>query len=135
MIEISKINHFFLTVAAVSEYRRLFRIRRQFRGPTLFPRDREDIMKRINLLRPAAFVVFLAAFAGLPAVGQTVTGTITGTVTDPSGAVVGANVTAQNTATGVQNTAESNGAGVYTIRFLPIGTYTVAVNAKGFTPA
>lgn len=68
-----------------------------------------------------------------PALGQTVTGSITGLVTDPSGAVVvGATVTAQNTETGVATTAQTNGAGVYTVRFLPIGTYTLAVDAKGF---
>lgn len=77
-------------------------------------------------------VVFLA----VAAIGQTVTGSITGTVADPSGAViVDATVTATNTATGVKTTAQTNGTGVYTIRFLPIGTYTVAVEAKGFAPA
>jgi hypothetical protein len=66
--------------------------------------------------------------------GQTVTGTITGLVTDPSGAVVvGATVTAQNTATGVRTTAQTNDVGVYSIRFLPIGTYTLTVQATGFT--
>ena len=53
------------------------------------------------------------------AFGQTVTGSITGEVTDPSGAVVvGANVTAENVATAVKTTAQTNAAGVYTIRFL-----------------
>jgi hypothetical protein len=67
------------------------------------------------------------------ALGQTVTGTITGVVTDPSGALVpGASVTAENVATGVKTTAQTNGAGVYTVRFLPIGTYTVTIEAKGF---
>ena len=67
------------------------------------------------------------------ALGQTVTGSITGVVTDPSGAVVvGATVTAGNTATGVQTTAQTNGAGNYTIRFLPVGVYTSTVEAKGF---
>jgi hypothetical protein len=65
---------------------------------------------------------------------QTVTGTITGQVTDPSGAVVvGAKVTATNVATSVKTAAQTNGSGVYTLRFLPIGTYTVEVNAGGFT--
>jgi len=65
--------------------------------------------------------------------GQTVTGAITGVVTDPSGAVVvGASVTAENTATAVKTPTQTNGSGVYTIRFLPIGTYTVTIEAKGF---
>lgn len=80
------------------------------------------------------FVCLLTAFAWSSAFGQNVTGSITGVVTDPSGAVVvGANVTAQNSDTGVRTTAQTNGIGVYTIRFLPIGTYTLSVEAKGFT--
>ncbi len=64
---------------------------------------------------------------------QTVTGAITGEVTDPSGALVpGAKVVAENVATGVKTTAQTNGAGVYTIRFLPIGTYKVTIQADGF---
>lgn len=68
-----------------------------------------------------------------PAAGQTVTASITGTVTDPSGAVVpGAQVVAENVATGVKTSAQTNSDGVYTLRFLPIGTYTVTIDAKGF---
>jgi hypothetical protein len=67
------------------------------------------------------------------AFGQTVTGSITGQVTDPSGAlVVGAAVTAENAATGVKTAAKTNESGVYTIRFLPIGTYTMTIEAPGF---
>ena len=70
------------------------------------------------------------------ALGQTVTGSITGLVTDPSGAVVqGATVTAENVATGVKTTAKTNGAGVYTLRFLPIGTYQLKIDANGFNPS
>ena len=68
-----------------------------------------------------------------PLSAQTVTGTIDGTVTDPSGALVpNAQVTATNTATGVVTQATTNGAGVYDIRFLPIGQYEVSVSATGF---
>jgi hypothetical protein len=67
---------------------------------------------------------------------QTVTGAITGTVTDPSGAVVaGAQVTAHNTATGVDSKTTTNGSGFYRIGFLPIGPYTVAIEANGFSKA
>ena len=69
------------------------------------------------------------------ALAQTVTGSITGQVADATGAlVVGAQVIATNTATGVKTAAQTNAAGVYTIRFLPIGTYTLSVDAKGFAP-
>jgi hypothetical protein len=76
----------------------------------------------------AAMLLLSAAFA------QTVTGSITGVVTDPSGAVIlGANVTAENSATSVKTLATTNASGVYTIRFLPIGTYTLTVEATGFS--
>ena len=80
----------------------------------------------------AALLFFLSSSPA--ALGQTVTGSITGVVTDPSGAVVvGATVMAQNRATGVKTAAQTNGTGAYTIRFLPIGTYSLEVDAKGFT--
>jgi len=65
---------------------------------------------------------------------QTTTGAVTGDVTDPSGAVVsGATVDVVNTDTNVKTTVKSNGAGVYTARFLPIGHYKVSITAPGFT--
>ncbi len=76
----------------------------------------------------------LLGMLGSSALGQNVTGSITGVVTDPSGAVVvGATVTAQNTETGVATTAQTNEAGIYAIRFLPIGSYTLTIDAKGFS--
>ncbi|MEO6911714.1 MAG: carboxypeptidase-like regulatory domain-containing protein, partial [Edaphobacter sp.] len=68
------------------------------------------------------------------AFAQTVTGSISGAVTDSTGAVIpNAQVTALNTGTGVRTTAQTNGAGAYTIRFLSIGPYTVSVTAPGFS--
>ncbi len=67
---------------------------------------------------------------------QTVTGSVGGTVTDSTGAVVpNAQVTAHNVATGVDAQATTNGAGIYSIRFLPIGQYEVTVQAPGFSTA
>jgi trimeric autotransporter adhesin len=61
--------------------------------------------------------------------------TITGTVTDASGAVVpGAQVVVTDQQTGVANTTQSTGAGLYTVPYLPAGTYTVAVSMSGFVP-
>jgi hypothetical protein len=65
---------------------------------------------------------------------QTITGSVTGTVTDPSGAVVpGAKVTATNVDTSVATTDTTNGAGIYNIRFLQIGKYTITTEAPGFS--
>jgi len=68
------------------------------------------------------------------AVAQDITGTIVGTVTDASGAgVPGAKVTVFNVG---QNRDESvvttDTAGNYTAALLPVGSYTVSVEAKGF---
>src|SRR5215475_14274863 len=90
------------------------------------------MIMKTYLFRCCAVPLLIMA-GSLTALGQTVTAAITGLVTDPSGAVVaGATVTAENTATGVRTAAQTNGAGAYTIRFLPIGSYTVSVDAKGF---
>jgi hypothetical protein len=79
-----------------------------------------------------AAIVLLAASPIAEA--QTVTGAITGTITDPSGAVVaGAHVTAHNLGTGVDTATATNGSGFYRIEFLPIGRYTVAIDAEGFS--
>ena len=59
----------------------------------------------------------------LPAISQTVTGDIGGTVADSTGAVVvGAEATATNVGTGVVTSAVTNKDGIYSIRFLPVGT-------------
>jgi len=71
-----------------------------------------------------------------PAISQTVTADIGGTVTDTTGAVViGAKVTATNTATGVITSTTTNSSGIYSVRFLPVGTYKVAVTAPKFSTA
>lgn len=66
--------------------------------------------------------------------GQTITGTISGVVNDSSGAVIGnAQVTATNTATRISTATKTNSAGIYSIRFLPVGQYTVKFEAAGFS--
>jgi outer membrane receptor protein involved in Fe transport len=58
---------------------------------------------------------------------------VSGRITDPSGAVVpDARLTAQNQATGMKYSTTSNSSGYYTFPTIPIGTYTVTVNANGF---
>ncbi len=90
-------------------------------------------MKTQKFIRSIAGCLLVALLSAASALGQTVTGSITGEITDPSGALVsGATVTAENTATAVKTSTKTNASGVYTIRFLPIGTYTVTIDAKGF---
>ena len=64
---------------------------------------------------------------------QTITANINGTVTDGSGAVIpNAKITALNVDTNVQTGTTSNNQGIYNVRFLQIGSYTVTVDAEGF---
>ncbi len=59
--------------------------------------------------------------------------TITGLVTDPKGAViVGAQVTAINTATHETYATTSTQSGMYTIPYLQAGTYNISVSKPGF---
>ena len=76
-------------------------------------------------------------FAVAPcAEGQGVTAAITGTITDPSGALIaGAEVTARDTARGTAYKTETNSEGVYYLTHVPIGTYELKVEAKGFQTA
>lgn len=60
-------------------------------------------------------------------------GEIRGTVTDPTGAVVpGAKVTAEQAGTQLKRFAITSNAGTYSIPILPVGTYTLQVEASGF---
>jgi hypothetical protein len=67
------------------------------------------------------------------AMGQDVTATITGTITDSSGAPLpGAAVTAKDVDRGTLWPATTNEAGIYNILRVPVGTYSLRVEAKGF---
>src|SRR4030095_11648608 len=76
-------------------------------------------------------LLFLAPFACLLA--QSPQATITGSVTDPQGAsIVGAAVSAVHLQTGVETAAKANESGIYSLRFLPIGSYTIKASHSGF---
>ena len=64
---------------------------------------------------------------------QVATATLGGTVTDPSGAVViGATVTLQNVETGIRTVTRTNATGVYSIRDIEPGVYSLEVTKAGF---
>ena len=76
----------------------------------------------------------LLLLSSLPVRAQGTPGTITGLVTDPSGAVIsGATVTAIS-ASGKITSEKSGPAGTFTVRNLPAGSYTLTVDATGFSP-
>jgi Carboxypeptidase regulatory-like domain len=80
-----------------------------------------------------ALVVLMLPASLLAQIGKS---GITGIITDPSGAVVpAATVTVENEASGVKWSTISTAAGLYIIRGLPPGSYTVTVDAHGFKEA
>src|SRR5262245_60529889 len=95
-------------------------------------------MFKINSVRITLAVLFFAACLTLGAdkafaQAQGSTGQITGAVRDTNGAAVpGAKIKATNTQTNLEQTATSNGDGVYRFVLLPPGVYNLAAEAEGF---
>ncbi len=84
-----------------------------------------------------SFVPTLLLVLGLLATtsswAQIFRGGISGTVTDESGAAVASvPVTAQDVDTGINHPTVTSSSGTYTIPDLPLGTYSVSVEAPGF---
>lgn len=79
-----------------------------------------------------AAIAILALLCGT-LLGQSISGELVGNITDPSGAgVPNAKVTAKNDATGLGYATASTGTGEYHLANLPVGTYTLTVDANGF---
>jgi hypothetical protein len=88
----------------------------------------------------ASFAVFLtllfSLMGGVVAHAQVTGATLSGTVTDPSGGVVvGAQVSAKDSATGTTKETTTDSAGLYTIPNLTPSSYEVRVSAAGFSTA
>jgi hypothetical protein len=81
----------------------------------------------------AALLVALTTCFVQPLSAQEVTAGFTGTVTDPSGAPIPeATITAQDTLRGVPYTTKTNNVGVFDLPRLPVSTFDLTVEAKGF---
>ncbi len=88
-------------------------------------------MLRLRLFVSRSAVFFLLSM--LPAVAQTTTGSIVGTIADPTGAVVAnAAVTATNVDTGATTKTTTDSSGNYVVTPLPVGRYSVTIEAHGF---
>jgi hypothetical protein len=78
-----------------------------------------------------SLILFVFVFTALS--WCAVTGRIVGTVKDPSGAVIpGATITVTNIAQGTRIKARADNKGDYAFPSLPVGTYDVLFEAKGF---
>src|SRR5258708_32341068 len=86
----------------------------------------------MNKLR-FCLVYFSLLVLVLGAAAQVRTGQSTGTVTDPScAAIANAKVTVTNIGTNLSVTTTSNETGLYTVKELPVGTYRITTEARGF---
>ena len=86
-------------------------------------------------LKVFATVLFVFGVCA-PGSGQTVVGRISGTVQDAAGAAVpNAAITITNTATNLVRTGSADQNGFYTVTNLPVGTYTIEAEQKGFKKA
>ena len=88
----------------------------------------------IRTLR-SAFVCFFVLMLAAMALGQgAATGDLHVTVKDPKGNLVAsATVTVKDLAKGLERTATGDGEGGYSARLLPPGTYSVTIDAAGFS--
>ena len=92
---------------------------------------------QVPLARKLIVPLVVCTLLTIAAAAQTTSrGTVSGTVLDPSSAVVpNADVTLTNAGTGVARHTTTNSAGLYRFEAVDLGTYTVAVEAKGFAAA
>jgi len=88
----------------------------------------QDCVTRLVVL-----ISLLLVLISSPLLAQKITGDISGDVADASGAVIpSATVTARNLGTDLVRTATTTSSGSYRIPDLPVGNYSVSVEASGF---
>ncbi len=84
-------------------------------------------------VRAAILLVGVLALGAAPGFSQMNTGEIDGVVRDPTGGVVpDAGIVAVETSTQLKYATKTNAAGEYLLAQLPVGQYTLTVNAPGF---
>src|SRR6266704_3077227 len=102
----------------------------------LDPKRRSQIMKLRVELSPARCGLILLALLEAQLLFAQITGSIVGTVRDSSGlAIVGAQITITETATGAARSAASNDHGDFVFSSVTPGAYDVTVKAAGFKVA
>ena len=89
-----------------------------------------------KMIFSASLTLSFIALTCVSIFAQQITATVTGTITDLNGAVVpGATVTARSNDTGLTKTSVTGDNGIYTITFLPPGTYNITIEKTGFANA
>jgi hypothetical protein len=88
------------------------------------------LMRSRFILAPSLLLIVLSTIT--PSYAQENRATIVGTIADAAGAALpNATVSATNIETNIMTATTSNAAGLYTLPFLPIGKYRVAISARG----
>ncbi len=102
---------------------------------TKCPISIEDADTRSHKLLLSIVVCIVALMLSSSMRGQA-TGSFSGNVTDKSGSTIpGATIIATSQGTGLTRDTKSDGSGHYLLPLLPVGTYTVHVDATGFQSA
>ncbi|MGB9264912.1 MAG: carboxypeptidase regulatory-like domain-containing protein [Terriglobales bacterium] len=100
------------------------------RDPVIRPSERT--LPAINRLAVCSVLILLASVL-LTAQNVVLTGSLGGRVTDASGAIVpGASVVVRSLTTGVQQSAQTNHAGLYRLPVVMPGAYSITASLKGF---
>src|SRR6266700_4265059 len=90
--------------------------------------------KNVAVVLGVFLAIVFCSFNTVPANAQVTGATLSGTVTDASSAaVVGAQISAKDTATAITKDVTSDTSGLYSIPNLNPGIYEVRVSAKGFS--
>lgn len=96
--------------------------------------DRSGGRKALRLSLHLLLAAIVCAFSGAGGHAQEITATMFGTVTDATGAVIpNANLTFVQTQTNFTRQTTTNAQGQYRAEFLPVGPYTLKVEATGFS--
>jgi len=91
--------------------------------------DKGVVMQKLTSI----LIVGLVCLSPLATYAQEVSAGITGRVTDPSGsAIVGATVTAKDQDRGTEWPTSTNEDGIYAFPRIPVGKYSLKIEAKGF---
>ena len=88
-----------------------------------------DFRRKVGTVILSLLLVFSATFA----FGQIVTGSVSGVVEDQQHAMIsGAKVTTHQDGTSFERSTSTSDAGLFTLTALPVGTYTVTIEAPKF---
>ena len=103
--------------------------------PSLRPRSSNPSVSMVHL-RALCLGLAVCLFLSAMLAAQGTGGRILGRISDPTGAVLsGVKVTATNDATGVTQDVVSNDSGDFTFPNVPVGTYSLTFDLKGFKKA